>query len=201
MHRDRLTSAGIAVGSALLFVALGWGLGHVSKAARVDGVLTSAVLDYLPSAPRRGLDELARPLVIVALAPLAVVLALLAVVRRAFRRVLAAVLIAVVSPVLALGLPLRRVLGVSGDHYPSDHATTALALLVAVVVLWPSPVGRRGLLVAAAVGVATALGNVTWYAHRVGDVVGAVLLVASVSGVAFTLTGRAALNLRLPGRG
>lgn len=200
MHRDRLVSAAVAGGAALLFVALAWGLAHTSKAARVDDGLTSAVLDLLPVPLRRGLDQLARPLIIVALAPLGVVLALLAAVRLAFRRLVAAVIIAVASPVLALGHPMRGLLDLSDDHYPSDHAAMAFALLVAVVLLWPSPLGRRGLLVAAAVGAATALGNVTWYAHHVGDVAGSALLVTAVAGAAFTVTGSAAANVGLAGR-
>jgi membrane-associated phospholipid phosphatase len=195
MRRDRVRWFVVALCSALLFVAVGWVVGRTTPGTRLDDALTGAVLNLLPAQLRRGLDAFARPLVIVVLAPAALVLALLAAVRLAWRRVFAATVVALASSALTLLLPVQHLLGLGSDAYPSDHATVAFALLVAVVMLWPSPVGRRGLVAAGVLVVCVGLGNVSWYAHHVVDVVGSALLVSTVTAAALTVTGGSAANL------
>jgi len=198
VRQDRLRWALVALGSAVIFVALGWLAGRTSVGAWVDSALREAVLRGLPEVVRRGLDHVARPLVIVVLAPVSLLLALLALVRRRWRQVAAACCIAVVPVVLALALPVQDALALADDAYPSDHATAAFALVVAVAVLWPAPLGRRGIVLAGVVALSSGIGNVSWYAHEVSDVVGSALLVTAVAGAALALTGSAALNLRRP---
>ncbi|GAB3067182.1 hypothetical protein GCM10027053_33410 [Intrasporangium mesophilum] len=200
MRRERVMWAVTAVVSALLFVAIGWWCGRTDSGRQVDDTLTNVVLTIFPDFLRRALDQFARPLVIVILAPIALVLALLGVARRAWVRVLTATFIAVLAPFLSLQLSVQALLHLPDDAYPSDHATVAFALLVSVVVLWPAPVGQRGLVVASAVALATGIGNVSWYAHHVSDVLGSALLVTVVSALALTVAGHAATNVRLSDR-
>ena len=66
------------------------------------------------------------------------------------------------------------------NTYPSTHVTLVVALAVAVVLL--APTRPRWLVpVLGAVVVLTMLGNVTGYAHRPSDTVGALLLAMSVA--------------------
>jgi membrane-associated phospholipid phosphatase len=200
VHQDRGRWALVALGSALLFVLVGLSA-RTSVGFHVDDSLTRAVLIYVPEPLRQALDHVARPWVIVVLAPTAVLLALLAVVRRGWRRLAAACCITSVPVVLALELPVRQLLGLPSDGYPSDHAAAALGLVVAVVVLWPSSVGPRELVVAAAVALCVAVGNVSWYAHHMVDVLGSALLVSTAVGLALTVVGTAAMNLEPSARG
>ena len=60
-----------------------------------------------------------------------------------------------------------------------------IALLVAVALLWPGRPGPVARWVLGALAVLVPAGNVTWYAHRPADVLGSVLLVASVTALAW----------------
>ena len=188
-HRDRALWALVALASGAAFVLTAVFTTRTGVGTWLDTTVRDAVLNGLPEGLRRGLDSFARPFVIVLLAPVCLVLALLALTRRAWRRALAGTVIAVASPLLALELRGRQALGVPGDAFPSNHAAAAFGLLVALIVLWPVPVGVVGLRLAAVSAVAIGLGNVTWYAHQPRDVVGSAFLVAMVSAAAFALIG------------
>jgi membrane-associated phospholipid phosphatase len=121
-------------------------------------------------------------------------LAVAAVGRKAWRAVVAAILIAGLTAATTTWLRddvLRRPRfsdeAFPQNSMPSTHVSVACALVVATVVLWP---GRRPwwLVNAACVVVLlAALGNVLGQAHRVSDVVASVLLAAAVSGLALAV--------------
>jgi len=195
-HRDRLRWAGVAVVAAAAFVLVALVSTRTGAGVSLDEAVRNWVLNELPGPLRQGLDRLARPLVIVVLAPTVLVLALLALVRRGWRRALAGVAIPAVSTVLALELRTRDVFGIGGDAFPSNHAAAGLGLLVGVAVVWPRPVTRRGLVGLGVAGFCTGLGNVTWYAHQPRDVVGSALLVVTVAAATFAVVGGDSPNLR-----
>jgi hypothetical protein len=188
-HRDRLRWAVVAAGACVAFVLTALVAVRTSAGTRVDQLFADAVHNGLPAVLRQAIDSFARPLVIVVLAPVALVLAMLALARRAWRRALAGTVIAVASPLLALDLRDRQALGVPPDAFPSNHAAAAFGLLVAVVVLWPVPVGVVGLRVALGVALAIGIGNVSWYAHQPRDVLGSALLVLAISAGMFAVLG------------
>ncbi|MBW8732039.1 MAG: phosphatase PAP2 family protein [Terrabacter sp.] len=194
-HRDRLRWAGVAVVAAAAFVLVALVSTRTGAGVSLDEAVRNWVLNELPGPLRQGLDRLARPLVIVVLAPTVLVLALLALVRRGWRRALAGVAIPAVSTVLALELRTRDVFGIGGDAFPSNHAAAGLGLLVGVAVVWPRPVTRRGLVGLGVAGFCTGLGNVTWYAHQPRDVVGSALLVVTVAAATFAVVGGDSPNL------
>ena len=194
-HRDRLRWAGLAVAAASAFVLVALVSTRTGAGVSADEDVRNWVLNALPGSLRQGLDRLARPLVIVALAPAVLVLALLALVRRAWRRSLAGVVIPAASTLIALELRVRDVFGIGGDAFPSNHAAAGLGLLVGVAVVWPRPVTWRGLAGVAVAAFCIALGNVTWYAHQPRDVVGSALLVAAVSAATFAVLGGDSPNL------
>jgi hypothetical protein len=75
------------------------------------------------------------------------------------------------------------------NSMPSTHASAAAALVVAVVLLWPS--GRPWWLLNAS-GVIlglVALGNVVGQAHRPSDVAGSYLFVAGLLSASYLITG------------
>jgi len=199
-RRTRVVWLLCGVASALAFVLVALLVLRTSPGDAVDRWVSRAVLDGLPAALRRGLDALARPLLLVALAPVDAVLALLAVVRRGWRRVGAAVLVVMASLAVTRTADVPTLLRLPGDGYPSDHATVGFALVVALGVLWPRPLGRSGLGVGAALAVVVGVGNVSWYTHRPVDVLGSALLVAAATALSVALLGGDAANVRLAAR-
>jgi membrane-associated phospholipid phosphatase len=161
----------------------------------VDATLRGWILQGLPAPLRQGLDRLSRPLVIVVLAPTVLALALLALVRRAWQRALAGLVVPSAATVVALEMRTRDVFGIGGDAFPSNHAAAGLGLLVGVAVVWPRPVTRRGLIGLTVAASCIALGNVTWYAHQPRDVLGSALLVVAVAGATFASVGGTSPNL------
>lgn len=194
-HRDRLRWAGLAVVAAAAFVLVALLSTRVGAGVASDAALRGWVLNGLPAWLRQGLDRLARPLVIVALAPAVLVLALLALVRHGWRRALTGVVIPAMATAIALELRRRDVFGIGGDAFPSNHAAAGLGLLVGVAVVWPRPVTRRGLVGVAVAAFCIGLGNVTWYAHQPRDVVGSALLVVAVATATFAVVGGDSPNL------
>ncbi|WP_020144752.1 phosphatase PAP2 family protein [Terracoccus sp. 273MFTsu3.1] len=194
-HRDRLRWAGAAVIAAAAFVLVALVSTRTGVGVSLDEAVRNWVLNELPGPLRQGLDRLARPLVIVVLAPTVLILALLALVRRGWRRAFAGVVIPAVSTVVALELRTRDVFGIGGDAFPSNHAAAGLGLLVGVAVVWPRPVTRRGLVALGVAAFCTALGNVTWYAHQPRDVLGSALLVVAVAAATFAVVGGDSPNL------
>lgn len=194
-HRDRLRWAGVAVAAATAFVLVALVSTRTGVGVSVDATVRGWILNAVPASLRQGLDGLARPLVIVVLAPAVLVLALLALVRRAWRRSVAGVVIPAVATLIALELRVRDVFGIGGDAFPSNHAAAGLGLLVAVAVVWPRPVTRKALVVVAVAALCIGLGNVTWYSHQPRDVVGSLLLVVAVAAATFAVLGGDSPNL------
>ncbi|WP_323100577.1 phosphatase PAP2 family protein [Intrasporangium sp. YIM S08009] len=199
-RRTRVVWLLCGVASAIGLVVVALLVLRTSPGDAVDRWLSRVVLDGLPAILRRGLDALARPMLLVALAPVDVALALLAVVRRGWRRVGVAVLVVAVSAGVTTTIDAPALLGLPGEGYPSDHATLGFALVVALGVLWPRPLGRLGLGVGAALAVVVGVGNVSWYAHRPVDVLGSALLVASATALSVALLGGDAANVRVGDR-
>jgi membrane-associated phospholipid phosphatase len=185
------------IGAALGFVLAALLVLRTSPGDAVDRWASRMVLDGLPAFLRRGLDAAARPWLLVALAPVDVALLLLAVVRRGWRRVGVAVLVVVVSALVTAGVDAPALLRLPDGGYPSDHATVGFALLVALGVLWPRPLGRVGLGVGVSLAVVVGVGNVSWYAHRPVDVLGSALLVGAATCWSVALLGGDASNVRL----
>jgi membrane-associated phospholipid phosphatase len=194
-HRDRLRWAGIALIAATAFVLVALASTRTGAGVSLDATLRGWILNGLPAPLRQGLDRLARPLVIVVLAPTVVVLALLALVRRGWKRAVAGVVVPAAATFVALELRVRDVFGIGGDAFPSNHAAAGLGLLVGVAIVWPRPLTRGGLVGVAVAAFCIALGNVTFYAHQPRDVLGSVLLVAAVSAATFAVVGGDSPNL------
>jgi membrane-associated phospholipid phosphatase len=194
-HRDRLGWAGLGVVAGFGLVAVALFSTRTDLGRSLDDAVRSWVLNTLPGSFRRALSDLVRPLVVVALAPVVVVLALLALVRRSWRRALAGVVVPVASTLLALEVRVRDLFGIGDDAFPSNHAAAGLGLLVGVALAWPRPVTRRGLVALAAAGFCIGLGNVSWYAHLPRDVVGSFLLVVCVAGLVLAALGGDSPNL------
>jgi hypothetical protein len=123
------------------------------------------------------------------LALLAVVLGVAALVRRSWRSLTSAVLVVGVSIPAAWWLKFHLLWVPDGGDlrpyeqgtYPGVHMAAVTALVVAVLLLWPSSPSLMHLVVGALVVAATCLGNVVGMAHVPSDVIGAVLLVAAVT--------------------
>jgi membrane-associated phospholipid phosphatase len=194
-HRERLRWAGLAVVAALGLVAAALISTRTGAGRWLDDAVRDWVLNELPGSFRRPLSDIARPLVIVALAPVVVVLALLAFVRRSWRRAIAGVVVPAAATLLALEVRVQDVFGIGDDAFPSNHAAAGLGLLVGVAIVWPRRVTRRGLVALAAAGFGVGLGNVSWYAHLPRDVVGSFLLVVCVTAFVLAVLGGDSPNL------
>lgn len=197
--RERSRWCIAAAAAAVAFVVTGIVTTRTGAGVAADDTVRGWVLDGLPVLLRQGLDRLARPLAIVALAPGLAVLALLALVRRSWRRAVVGVAVPALATLAAFELRVHDAFGAGGDGFPSDHAIVGMSLLVGAAVLWPRPLGRRALLVVAAATFAVGLGNVTWYAHRPRDVVGSALLVVAVAAATIAVAGGDASNVARPG--
>lgn len=163
---------------------------------QADADATSAILDASGDVVGTAMAVLARPLVIIVLAACLVVLLPLALARLRFGAAAAAVVVPATTIPAAYHLRdsvlTRPHLGVRGYEYntfPSTHATTAIALLVAVLLLWPRPLDHGDLTRAGFVVSLVLIGNVTSYAHRPADVVGSLLLVCGATLVAVAVLG------------
>jgi len=194
-HRNRLRWALVAATGTCCFVFVALASSRSAAGVRIDLAVRDWLLNRPPEAVRLAMDHLARPLIIVVLAPIVVLLALLAVVRRGWRRAVAGLFVPAAATALALKVPGRQILGIDLGGFPSHHAVAGLALLVGVAVVWPRPVTRRGLVALAAAGLVVCLGNVTGYAHQPRDVLGSVMLVLAVSAAAFAVLGGNSPNL------
>ncbi len=194
-HRHRLCWALVAVGSAAGLVLLAILSGHTAAGGAADDAVRGWLLNTLPEALRRGLDRIARPFVIVVLAPVVCALALLSLVRRGWRRAVAGVFVPAAATLLTLELRRHDTFGVGGDAFPSNHAAAGLGLLVGLAIAWPRRVTRRGLLALAVAAVVVSLGNVTWYAHQPRDVLGSTLVVMALAAVTFAVLGGDSPNL------
>lgn len=170
------------------FVAL-WAASHLTvagQAADAGAFRTLApwhdTAGDLAGALRQGLP--------VAGAAAAALLGALALARRRWRDLAAAVLVAAGTAGFAVGL--REVLvrpdlggfGYAHQTFPSGHVAVVGGLCVAVWLLWPWPASRAAAgWTGLAVTAVAALASVVTYAHRPSDVVGS-LLVAATAAVA-----------------
>jgi len=193
--RVRLRWGLAAVVLGLLFLAGAWLSLRTGTGARLDDDVRDTVLNTIGERVRQDLSTLARPLVIVVLGPLLVLLVLLAVVRRAWRRALAAVIVPIASTGVTLWLHREDPFGTGEAAFPSNHASLGLSLLVAVMLVWPAPIGRWGLFTGGIAALCVGLGNVSWYAHQPRDVVGSALLVGAVTTAVVALLGGDTANL------
>lgn len=181
----------------LLFVAIAVLSTRTAPGTTLDNWLRDVVTNGLPPEMRESLDELARPRIMVILAPVVVVLTLLAGVRTRWRQASAAVLVVTVAPLLAFAVRSQELIGGPGGAFPSNHTTVGLALLVGVVLAWPVRVVAWGLFAAAVVALCILVGNVSWYAHAPRDVVGSLVLVAAVTAAVLALFGSDIANVRV----
>ncbi|MFF2270093.1 phosphatase PAP2 family protein [Cellulosimicrobium cellulans] len=185
----RPRSAALLVVLVLLvaaFVAL-WAASHLTVAGQQADAGAFRTLAPLHDAGRDLAGALRRGLP-VACAAVVAVLGVVALVRRAWRDLLAAVLVVLGTVGIALGL--REVLvrpdlggyGYAHQTFPSGHVAVVGGLCVAIWLLWPWP-GSRTAAGWAGLGVtaAAALASVVTYAHRPSDVVGSLLVAAAVT--------------------
>jgi membrane-associated phospholipid phosphatase len=185
--------AGVVLG--LLFVATAWLTLRTGTGVRLDDDVRDTVLNTIGERVRQDLSTLARPLVIVVLGPLMVLLVLLALVRGAWRRAVAAVIVVVASTGLTLWLRREDPFETGQAAFPSNHASLGLGLLVAVMLVWPTRIGRWGLFAGGIAALCVGVGNVSWYAHQPRDVVASALLVGAVTAAVIALLGGDTSNL------
>lgn len=168
------------------FVAL-WAASHLTVAGQRADAGAFRTLAPLHDAGRDLAGALRRGLP-VACAAVVAVLGVVALVRRAWRDLLAAVVVVLGTVGIALGL--REVLvrpdlggyGYAYQTFPSGHVAVVGGLCIAIWLLWPWPTSRAvagwaGLGVTAV----AALASVVTYAHRPSDVVGSLLVAAGVT--------------------
>ncbi|MCU1538553.1 MAG: hypothetical protein JWP82_2904 [Humibacillus sp.] len=191
----RLRWALAAVVLGALFLLEGWVTLRTGTGTRLDTDVASAVLNGIDERIRLDLSTLARPVIIVALAPVVALLVIHCLVRRSWRRALAGVLVPLGSTVLALLLRAEDLFRTGEAAFPSNHAAVALSLLAATLLTWPARVNRWGLFVGGVAALSIGLGNVSWYAHQPRDVVGSALLVGCVTAAVVAVLGGDTANL------
>jgi membrane-associated phospholipid phosphatase len=178
-----------------LFLAVAWVSLQTHGGARLDAQVRSMVLNRIDERVRQDLSTLARPLVIVVLGPLVLLLSLLALVRRSWRRAVASVLIPTVSTALALWIRSTDPFHTGESAFPSNHAALGLGLVAASLIVWPTRVGPWGLFAGAVAALSVGVGNVSWYSHQPRDVAGSALLVGAVTALVVGLLGGDTTNL------
>lgn len=187
----RSEAALLGVG-ALVLLGLALVVGVWTKGGQVvDGWLGSIIHDTIPGADRRALATLARSVIPYALVPPAVLLWLIALVRRRWGPAAVAALLPGTIPLtwwLREDVVTRPDLGVAGYAYntfPSTHATAGFVLIAALVLLWPARFRTWSATTVAVLAIVVGAGNVAWHAHRVVDVSGSLLLVAAPALLAY----------------
>ena len=183
----------VSIGCALLFVGLYLVAVRTAAGQSLDDRTFELLYSLAPPGTVALMTWFARGLVIVLLATLVAVLAVAAMRRRAWRAVVAAILIVGLTAVATTFLrddvltrPRLREEAFPENSLPSTHVSVACALVVASVLLWPR---RPWWLIntACVVVLLAGLGNVLGQAHRSSDVVASVLLVGAVSGLSLAL--------------
>ena len=181
----------MSIGCGVLFVGVYLLAVRTAVGQRLDVRTFQLLYSMAPPGTVMVLTWFARGVVIAVLVVLVSLLAVAAVGRRAWRAVVASILITGITAVTTTWLRddvLRRPQfgneAFPQNSMPSTHVSVACALVVAVVLLWPP---RRPWWLenaACVVVLLAALGNVLGQAHRVSDVVASVLLAVAVSGLA-----------------
>ncbi|WP_264032497.1 phosphatase PAP2 family protein [Cellulosimicrobium sp. SH8] len=169
-----------------VFVAL-WAASHLTVAGQQADAGAFRTLAPLHDAGRDVAGALRRGLPVACAAAVAV-LGVVALVRRAWRDLVAAVLVVLGTVGIAVGLREVLVRPDLGEHgyayqtFPSGHVAVVGGLCVAIWLLWPWS-GSRAAAGWAGLGVtaAAALASVVTYAHRPSDVVGSLLVAAAVT--------------------
>ncbi len=134
-----------------------------------------------------GVAGLARRALPVVCAAVVTVLVVMAVARRAWRELGAAALVTALGTGIALVLRSLLVRPNLGDYgyaeqtFPSGNVAAVAGLCAAAWLLWPWATRRRAAWAGLAVSVVAAAASVVTYAHRPSDVVGSLLLVATVT--------------------
>lgn len=181
--RDQRACHAVILWAAFLIVtvvAVRTPVGH-----RLDAALNSAVHRPVGPPVDGWFGELARDVAPVLGAVVIAPLLLLAVFRRRWASIIAAIsmapvpLIAWLLRVDVIQRPEFGVPGPSGNTYPSTHTALLAAACSAIFFLWPRPPGRavrRSLL---ATSFAGAFGNVVSHAHFPSDALGALLLASA----------------------
>jgi membrane-associated phospholipid phosphatase len=191
-----LACLAILVGATGSLILLGFVAARTTHGALLDQAAGDAVLNAVPSALGEWLGDASRSTVIIVLVPLAALLGILTLLRLDWRRLLAGLVIGSGPGALALALRIRDPLRLPTEGFPSDHAALALGLVLAIAILWPTPLNRMGWITTALIAMSIALGNVTSHAHTPADVVGSSLLVVGVAAATLTVLGPRAANTR-----
>ncbi|QDO88936.1 hypothetical protein FNH13_11875 [Ornithinimicrobium ciconiae] len=179
VQRAQWLAVGLMAFLTLVFFSILWR--HTSLGGRWDPLLASPLIHDLPWTLRRLLSSLGRTWLPLLLAVLVAVLWISAVAQRHLGAALTALLVPSAS--LLMLVQIRDGwLGLGVEDFPSGHTTAACSLLVSVVVLWPRPASWATLLWTLTL-IVVAVGNVTLHAHLPGEVIAAVLLVSSVTGL------------------
>ncbi|QJW35991.1 phosphatase PAP2 family protein [Cellulosimicrobium protaetiae] len=170
----------------LAFVAL-WAASHLTAAGQQADAGVFRTVAPLHDVGLGTAGALRRGLPVVC-AGVVAVLGVVAIVRRAWRDLVAALLVVLGTVGIALGL--RAVLvrpdlggfGYAHQTFPSGHVAVVGGLCVAIWLLWPWPASRSlaGWVGLGATAVA-AFASVVTYAHRPSDVVGSLLVAAAVA--------------------
>lgn len=183
-----------SIGCGFLFVGVYLVAVRTAAGHKLDDRIFELLYSMAPPGAVAVMTWFARGVVIVVLALLVAVLAVAALRRRAWRAVVASILMvgltAVATTFLRDDVLTRPRFGdetFAENSLPSTHVSVACALVVVVVVMWPPR--RPWWLVNAAcvVVLLAALGNVLGQAHRFSDVVASVLLVGAMSGLSLAL--------------
>lgn len=194
--RWSLACLAVLVVAAGSFVLLGFVATRTDRGALLDQAARDAVLNAVPPSLGLWLGDVSRSTLIIVLVASAGLLGLLTLVRLHWRRLVAGVVIATGPGALALLLRVRDPLRLPSERFPSDHAALALGLVLAVAVLWPTPLNRLRWVTVVLIGIAVALGNVTSHAHTPADVIGSALLLIGVAAASFGVLGPRATNTR-----
>ena len=157
----------------------------------LDERVYDAILNGLPGPLRLGLAYLSRPLLPAVLTGVLILLWPLALVRGRLREAAAVLVVAVSVPATeflrTVVLPPEGTAVDGSNGYPSTHAVGGLVALVGVALIWPRRPGPGERWVLLVLAVVIPVGNVSWYAHRPADALGSILLVASVTCLAWAI--------------
>ncbi|WP_407316578.1 phosphatase PAP2 family protein [Isoptericola halotolerans] len=181
----RLALAGL--GTALLGAAAALYVGAVRTDAGQERDIVLFAEAQGANAVLEGPASLLRGALPPVLVVVCAVLAVAAVVARRWRSLVAGTVIVAAATLgsrwlqTALDRPYLGEHGYTDNTFPSGHVAVTTALVVAVILLWPTSSRRAPLIVAPVVVAVTCLASVVGHAHRPSDVVGAVLLAGGLA--------------------